>query len=408
MKSVIKYRSAQKFLVVRVLVRMAHACYFCLFPIYLFNKGYNVFDISVIETIFSLGIVCFEIPTGVIADRMRRDKCIHLSYILMLVAYLMIFMNQSYVILVAANIIMALSASFSSGIIDVWLIDSLQNEGYDDGMAKISGFMQMIENLGSTLGLLLGGFLAVLTIDYAFLGGLILIIVANICCFMLINDVTTKQVQENKIVHSEGIKEYMSNSIKAVTLPFLCVSLSMAFVSFSIASPLNEHWQVYFNLKGINNEFLLSNIYSIRTVLIIVGGIIAGKLTKKQQGKNLVVFRIFISCSAVALIISAITTNCWISLLFWSVISVTNTIARSFWTAELVSTMEPSRRSTLFSVNSLIFSLASAAGSLTIGKLAELRGLSYGWIICGLVMFMGVLFSLIATYQVLKSRRKDK
>jgi len=396
---ILKFHIAKRYFIIRLLARIAHACYFCLFPIYLYNRGYNVFDISVLETIFALCIVLFEVPTGIIADRMRRDKCIHLSYVLLLFSYVMIFVNQSYIILVIANIIMALSAAFSSGIIDVWLIDGLQNEGYAESMTNISSFMQITDNLGLTIGLLVGGGLATLTMKYAFIGGLTLIVLANILCFGLVKD---ENYKKNVIAHDERIAEYLLNSIKVVTLPFLCVSVSMAFVSFAIASPLNDHWQVFFNLKGIDNKFLLSNIYSIRTVLIIIGGILASKLAKREDRRNLSIFRTFIFCSAIALIISAFSPNCWMSLLFWSIISITNTIARSFWTAELISTMDPSRRSTLFSINSLIFSLASAGGSLVIGKVAELRSISYGWVICGCIMFGAVLFSFIATVQVRK------
>lgn len=406
MKEIIQFKTAKRFLIVRMLAKMAHCCYFCIFPIFLYKRGFSVFDISVLETVFSLGIVCFEIPTGLIADRIRRDKCIHLSYVLLLVSYVMIFLNQSYGILVAANILMAISASFSSGIIDVWLIDGLESDGFDGGMAIISSFMQMVDNLGSTIGLILGGILAVLAIQFAFSGGLILIILAVVFCFILVKD-NTKQNTEN-VMQNEPIKTYLVNSAKAVTLPFLCVSISMAFVSFAIASPLNDHWQVQFNLKGITNEFLLSNIYSIRTILIIVGGLIVGKISRREQGHNLGIFRIFISCSAIALIVSAVSTNCWISLIGWAVISVTNTIARSFWTAELIGTMDASRKSTLFSVNSLIFSLASALGSLTIGKIAEIKSISYGWVICGIIMIVAVLFSFIATAQVRRNSNKSR
>lgn len=403
MRRLLRYKTAKKYLIIRLLAKMAHSCYFCLFPVFLFNRGYSIFDISILDTIFSIGIVLFEVPTGIIADRMRRDKCIHLSYILMLLAYLFIYIDISFPMLVVANLIMALASAFSSGIIDVWLLDGLKGDGCDEGMAITSGFMQVIENLGLTIGLFLGGLLVTMTIRYAFAGGLVLLIIAVILCFILICDAGGGEVDN---IASEKIGEYIINSIKAVTAPFLGVSFTMAIVSFAIASPLNVHWQVFFNQKGIDSEFILSNLYSIRTVLIVIGGIIAGTFKKRESGNNLLIFRIFIPISALALILSAVIDNCWISLGLWSIISITNTIARSFWTAELLSTMGESRRSTLFSINSLIFSFASAAGSLVIGKIADVRGIDLAWEICGCVMILAVVFSFYASKLVKERGRK--
>lgn len=370
MRRLLRYKTAKKYLIIRLLAKMAHSCYFCLFPVFLFNRGYSIFDISILDTIFSIGIVLFEVPTGIIADRMRRDKCIHLSYILMLLAYLFIYIDISFPMLVVANLIMALASAFSSGIIDVWLLDGLKGDGCDEGMAIISGFMQVIENLGLTIGLFLGGLLVTMTIRYAFAGGLVLLIIAVILCFILICDAGGGEVDN---IASEKIGEYIINSIKAVTAPFLGVSFTMAIVSFAIASPLNVHWQVFFNQKGIDSEFILSNLYSIRTVLIIIGGIIAGTFKKRESGNNLLIFRIFIPISALALILSAVIE---------------------------------SRRSTLFSINSLIFSFASAAGSLVIGKIADVRGIDLAWEICGCVMILAVVFSFYASKLVKERGRK--
>ena len=218
MRRLLRYKTAKKYLIIRLLAKMAHSCYFCLFPVFLFNRGYSIFDISILDTIFSIGIVLFEVPTGIIADRMRRDKCIHLSYILMLLAYLFIYIDISFPMLVVANLIMALASAFSSGIIDVWLLDGLKGDGCDEGMAIISGFMQVIENLGLTIGLFLGGLLVTMTIRYAFAGGLVLLIIAVILCFILICDAGGGEVDN---IASEKIGEYIINSIKAVTAPFL-------------------------------------------------------------------------------------------------------------------------------------------------------------------------------------------
>lgn len=408
MNELLRYKTSRRYFIISAMAKMAHACYFCLFPVFLYSKGFSLLDISVMGIVFTMGIVLLEVPTGIIADRIRIDWCIKLSYILMTIAYLVIFINQSYIVLVGANILMALSAAFSSGIIDVWLLDGLRQDGFDGEMTEVASFMQIVNNLGLTIGLLLGGIMTELSLKYAFTSGLALIVCANILCFLLVKNNNSSDGDIGEIQEKESIKKYLGRSIKSVTASFLCVSVSMAFIAFAIASPLNDHWQVFFYLRGIKSNFLLSNIYTIRTILIIVGGILAGKLTKKKIFDNLSLFRLGIACSAVALLVTALSQNWVISLLFWSIISITNTIARSFWTAELISTMDVKRRSTLFSVNSLIFSLGTTLGSLSIGKIAEVKGVGFGWIFCSCVMVVAILFSFIATVQVKKTRKESR
>lgn len=394
MLALLKYQTAKRFSIFQLLSKMAHYCFFSLFAVFLSDKGYTVLDISIINTVYSVGIVCFELPTGIIADKIRRDKCIHLSSLLMAIAYLMIYLSQEYFVLVLSNIMMALSGSFMSGVIDVWLIDGLETEGSKEGLEKVSALMMAANSVGATLGLIIGGFIALFSLNATFLIGLILIILTCIVSFLLIDN----RSSINKTIREENLKNYICNTFMAITAPFLAVSIAMAFLSFAIASPLSDHWQIYFNDKGIDNKFVLSNIYSIRTVLVVLGGAIAGRISNIFHKDNLYIFRIFISCSAICLILSAIIPQYWIALFCWSLISLFNAVGRSFWNAKLITTMEVARRSTLFSVNSLIFSGASVLGSLIMGGVALNKGISVAWVCCGGVLVISVLFSVFAQY----------
>ena len=250
-------------------------------------------------------------------------------------------------------------------------------------------------SIGDTLGQLLGGVGGLVCIKIPFLVG---ITVATYSVIYLVYAIKTIYRDTLKIKKQHDISFKREKSwnviIRKKFIRAIRVSIMMAFIAFGIASPLNQHWQIFFHELGISNNFVLANIYTIRTILIILGGNIAKTISYKIKKTNLFIFRYSILISAAALFLCTITTNYIGAILFWSIISISNTVARVFFMTELIEVIPKERRATLLSVNSLIFSSGSFLGGITIGYIADRFTLSVGWRFCVIAFVIAFIVAL--------------
>lgn len=97
--------------------------------IYWNGFGLGVFDIMLLQVIFSIAWVSLELPSGYLADRYGNKLIILAGCIASAVGYLVYWQSPGYLGFVIAELLLALSASLVSGARDALLRNSLDAHG---------------------------------------------------------------------------------------------------------------------------------------------------------------------------------------------------------------------------------------------------------------------------------------
>jgi len=84
-------------------------------PFYLHRIGLDYTGMFILEAVFSLGMIVFEIPTGIVADRWGRKTSLFLGSCFFAAGFLLFGIFTSYFILVIAEIICAIGMTLLSG-----------------------------------------------------------------------------------------------------------------------------------------------------------------------------------------------------------------------------------------------------------------------------------------------------
>lgn len=90
------------------------------------SHGLGMKDIFILQVIFSVSVVLFEVPSGYFADRFGHRTSIILGNIMGTLGFFCYWAFPSYLGFVAAEIILALGAGFLSGARDALLFDTLE------------------------------------------------------------------------------------------------------------------------------------------------------------------------------------------------------------------------------------------------------------------------------------------
>jgi MFS family permease len=132
--------------------------------IFLLDAGLTNLEAFAANAFFTVGMVVFEVPTGIVADTIGR----RMSYLLGTVT--LAASTLFYVLLwqieapfwewAIASMLLGLGFTFFSGAVEAWLVDALAATGFTGEIETVFGRGQIVTGAGMLTGSVAGGFIA--------------------------------------------------------------------------------------------------------------------------------------------------------------------------------------------------------------------------------------------------------
>ncbi|WP_430611291.1 MFS transporter [Enterococcus sp. DIV0876] len=99
--------------------------------IILLNKGLNLSEISLIQSMFMVAVLISEFPSGILADRFSVKIMYQLALIFIAISYLMVYLTSNFYLLCISWGIYGLSAASMSGTLDSYFVKLYRNDEDD-------------------------------------------------------------------------------------------------------------------------------------------------------------------------------------------------------------------------------------------------------------------------------------
>lgn len=144
------------------LIKFLKGFLFCISVTYLFfnSFGLNEMNLFVIQAVFALGVVLFEIPTWFVSDKYSRKWSLVLWCFLWAVAHFLYWISTSFWWFVVAEVLLALWFCCVSGTDTAMLYDTLQWLWREWEYKKFSGRYASLGNFAEAVGWLSGWLIA--------------------------------------------------------------------------------------------------------------------------------------------------------------------------------------------------------------------------------------------------------
>lgn len=107
--------------------------------LFFFLKGLPFSSIMILESILLVSIFLFEVPTGILGDRIGRKWSIVCGAIFQLLAWIPWFLADGFFLFAISFLLSGIGIAFQSGSDQAMMFDSLKSEGKESDMQKISG-----------------------------------------------------------------------------------------------------------------------------------------------------------------------------------------------------------------------------------------------------------------------------
>ncbi len=135
--------------------------------LFLLDAGLTNLEAFAANAFFTLGMVVFEIPTGVVADTVGRRASYLLGTLVLsgatVLYWLMWVWSAPFWAWALASVLLGLGFTFFSGAVEAWLVDALRASGYKGELEPVFSKGQIVGGIAMLAGSVLGGVIAQLT-----------------------------------------------------------------------------------------------------------------------------------------------------------------------------------------------------------------------------------------------------
>jgi MFS family permease len=360
--------------------------------VFLLQKGATLQTLPLLLAIFSVTVVCMELPSGIFADMYGRKKAFLLSCVMHTIAVMLMLTGNHIAWLVMAMVFYGLGRAFSSGSLDALFIDQAINRLGDNILAKATARLMILEGVGFAAGSVAGGVLASVTRTY--LANLIAQIVLYILLFVL----SVRMISEQPIRAStqrSSLKSHLLQGKQVVrsSRSFILVLTGVLLVGFFLGT-IESYWQSTFMKlsKTDNIAWMLGLITFIGFATVIFGSTVGQKWMDKNRTRwwilytaCRILFGVAIVAFAVQGTVGGFITGYVIVYMFLGINSVVE--------STLINKMTPAAmRASMLSLSSLIAQIGMIAAALFSSILVGIIGAAGIWMVAGSLMGGYALF----------------
>lgn len=254
MESLSIKRNTLVFLLSNFLVSVAYSLPHSILTVILLAKGLSLSQILIIQSSYSIAIVLFEFPSGLLADNYSRKNLYSLSKLFLIIMFLIVLFSNQFYLIFAAWFCYGIAAALDSGTLDAYIINQLKLAHREAELRKFLALSNRLEIVGLLLGSSLGGIL------YHFIGiniyvlGTVFLVASTLISFFFFKETTKSDSLQDS--HVMVLKKQITDSFKELRKqPRLSLILIFDFLTQIFFQTHFQLWQSFFLSKGIDSQY---------------------------------------------------------------------------------------------------------------------------------------------------------
>ena len=389
------------YLTLTLLTTLASSFIWGINTIFLLDAGLSNAEAFAANAFFTVGMVIFEIPTGVIADtRGRQFSYVLGAATLILSTVLYWVMWQVHAPLVGwaiASIMLGLGFTFFSGATEAWLVDALKATGFTGHLEHIFGRAQSVGGVATLVGTVAGGLIAQVTnlgvpyIIRAAMLGLSLVVALR---FM--RDIGFKPDRESS--PGKAIRNVIRGSVDGGfrNPPVRWLMLAAPFTAGTGIYIFYASQPYLLQLYGDPHAYSVAGLAAaIFAGAQILAGLLVARLARLFPRRTDALILGAVVGIAV-LVLLGLTPGFVVALVLLAVLSFVFAITRPMRSAYLNGVIPSEQRATVLSFDSLMGSAGGVVAQPALGRIADVSGYAASYLVSAGIQVLALPFVLLA------------
>lgn len=372
--------------------------------LFLLDAGLSNLEAFAANAFFTLGMVIFEIPTGVIADTVGRRASYLLGTIVLsggtALYWLMWLWSAPFWAWALVSILLGLGFTFFSGAVDAWLVDALRASEYTGDLEPVFSKGMIVGGIAMLAGSVLGGLVAQLTdLGVPFLLRAGILVLMFVIAFLAMRDIgftpdrSEGPLKAVRTVFRGSVKHGLGNPpVRYLMLAAPFTAGVGIYVFYALQPYLLELWgdPTAYSIAGLAAAIVAGSQ--------IVGGLLAPRVRRLFK-KRTTVLIIAGSIGVVLLLVLGIVPNFWVALALLTVWGISASIDDPVRRSYLNDLIPSKQRATVLSFESLMGNVGGIGIQPALGRVADLGGYAFSLVISGVISAVAVPFIALSRAQ---------
>ena len=395
-------RSVERtYLVLTLLTTLASSFIWGINTIFLLDAGLNNAEAFAANAFFTVGMVIFEIPTGVVADtRGRRLSFVLGTVTLLLATLLYLVMWQLHAPLwgwAIASILLGLGFTFFSGATEAWLVDALSATGFTGHLEHVFGRAQTVGGAAMLVGTVAGGVIAQATnLGVPYLIRAVMLGVTLVVALRFMRDIGFKPDRE--ISPGKAIRNVVRGSIDGGfrNPPVRWLMLAAPFTAGTGIYVFYAAQPYLLELFGDKTAYAVAGLAAaIVAGVQIVAGLMVPWLRRIFNKRTDVLVGAGI-LSILLLGLLGLHPGFAVALVLLAGSSFVFAIARPMRSAYMNGVIPSEQRATVLSFDSLMGSAGGVVAQPALGRVADVSGYAASYLVSAGIQVLALPFVLLA------------
>ena len=365
--------------------------------LFLLDAGLSNLEAFAANAFFTLGMVVFEIPTGVVADTLGRRWSYLIGTMVLsgatVLYWLMWLWSAPFWAWAVASVLIGLGFTFFSGAVDAWLVDALDSTGYRGDLDPVFSKGLIVSGVAMLTGSLLGGVVAQLTdLGVPFLLRAIVLVLTLVVAFVAMRDLgftpdrSQGPLRAVRTVFRESLRHGLGNRpVRWLMLAAPFTAGVGIYVFYALQPYLLELW-------GDDSAYSIAGL----AAAIVAGSQIAGgflaPVVRRLFKRRTTTLLVSVIASVVVLLSLGLTTNFWVALALLTVWGIASSVDDPVRRAYLNGMIPSKQRATVLSFDSLMGNAGGIAVQPALGRVADLSGYGFSLVLSGVISAIAVPF----------------
>lgn len=372
--------------------------------LFLLDAGLSNFEAFAANAFFSVGMVLFEVPTGVVADTLGRRVSYLLGTVTLAVTtvlyYLLWVAHSPFWMWAIVSVLLGLGFTFFSGAVEAWLVDALAATGYTGGLEKVFGRGLAFAGAAMFIGSIAGGVVAQATnLGVPFLIRAGILVVMFVVAALVMRDLgftpagRAHPIRATKEVFNASVKYGLGRRPVRYVMFASFFTTGVGFYVFYALQPyLVELW-------GDTGAYSIAGLAAaILSGSQVIGGLVAPWVRRRFRKRTTTII-LSLVVSSLVLLALGVNRDFWIALVLLTVWGLVDAAAGPVQQAYLNDMIPSQQRATVLSFDSLLGSTGGAVIQPVLGRSADLWGYPGSLLVSGGIQALAVPFLWLSRRQ---------
>ena len=347
--------------------------------IFLLDAGLTNFQAFAANACYTAGMVLFEIPTGIVADRWGRRVsflCGTLTLAASTALYVLLWQLRSpFSWWAIVSALLGLGFTFFSGATEAWLVDALTATRFEGQLESVFGRAQVVSGAMMLSGSVAGGYLAQLTnLGVPYVARAAILVGVFVLAFFAMHDIGFTPDREERPLTE--MRQILGSSVehglkvppvRAIMLAGMFSGGVGIYVFYALQPYLLDLWgnQRAYGIAGL--------VAAIGAGAQIIGGLLTPRVRRafRRRTSALLILQVV---SVLMLAVIGLIGNFWVVVAAMTLSSLAASASRPIRQAYLNGMIPSQQRATILSFDSLITSAGGIVAQPVLGKSADIWG----------------------------------